>query len=452
MADFGVVGLSVMGGSLAKNLRDQGVYTAVYSVDQKEREAFRTEHVLVCDSLQEFTAALAKPRRILMMIYAGAVDNFLAEILPYLEEGDILIDGGNSNYHDTDRRIRLASEHKVQFVGMGVSGGEAGARRGPSLMIGCEEQVWERLSPILTKIAAKAEDGTVCCGRVGSGGAGHLTKTVHNGIEYAEMQVIGELCHIMRAGGLDAKTIGQRFALWNRGLLKGYLTEITTAVLSYEEEGKALVDSISDVTRQKNTGKWAALESIALNCPAPTIFEAVCARFVTEDLFRGHRETRYHHSPKILLRFIEGHLERAFLAAKVLLYVQGLELIQASSKENNWNIQLETALSLWKSGCIIRSALLNRLIEAVQEEGDLLSSQAIAKILEETLPSLRKTVAAAVEGGVPVPAMSSALAYFDGKTCSQLSGNVVQGLRDCFGAHGYERTDKEGSFHTQWLK
>ena len=245
MAEFGVVGLSVMGGSLAKNLRDHGIGTAVYSVDQAERDSFRTGGFTVCDTLEELAAALPRPRRILIMIYAGAVDSFLDSILPHLDPGDILIDGGNSNYHDTERRAILTGRHGVRFVGMGVSGGEEGARRGPSLMVGCDEDTWTKISPVLESIAARSADGTVCCGRVGSGGAGHLTKTVHNGIEYAEMQVIGELCHIMRIGGLTSKTISQRFSLWNRGLLQGYLTEITAAVLSYEEEGAPLVDRIS---------------------------------------------------------------------------------------------------------------------------------------------------------------------------------------------------------------
>ena len=323
MAEFGVVGLSVMGGSLAKNLRDHGVDTAVYSVDAAERDAFRGGSFAVADTLADFCAALSRPRRILMMIYAGAVDSFLGEILPYLEEGDILIDGGNSNYADTERRIALAAERGVRFVGMGVSGGEEGARHGPSLMVGCDEAAWAELSPILCKIAARAEDGTVCCGRVGSGGAGHLTKTVHNGIEYGEMQVIAELCHIMRIGGLPSQTIGQRFALWNRGLLQGYLTEIAAAVLSYEEDGQPLVDRISDVARQKNTGKWASQEALALGCPAPSLFEAVAARLLTEDSMRAHREALYAPARKIILRYIEGHMERAYLAAKTLLYVQG---------------------------------------------------------------------------------------------------------------------------------
>lgn len=451
MAEFGVVGLSVMGGSLAKNLRDHGVDTAVYSVDAAERDAFRGGSFAVADTLADFCAALSRPRRILMMIYAGAVDSFLGEILPYLEAGDILIDGGNSNYADTERRIALAAERGVRFVGMGVSGGEEGARHGPSLMVGCDEAAWAELSPILCKIAARAEDGTVCCGRVGSGGAGHLTKTVHNGIEYGEMQVIAELCHIMRIGGLPSQTIGQRFALWNRGLLQGYLTEIAAAVLSYEEDGQPLVDRISDVARQKNTGKWASQEALALGCPAPSLFEAVAARLLTEDSMRAQREALYAPARKIILRYIEGHMERAYLAAKTLLYVQGLELLRASSEQHGWGISLATALSLWKGGCIIRSALLPALIQAVEEGGDLLSAQPVREILAQSIPSLRKVVSAAAEGGAPVPAMGSALAYFDAQTCGKLPGNVIQGLRDCFGAHGYERIDREGSFHTKWL-
>ena len=451
MAEFGVVGLSVMGGSLAKNLRDHGVDTAVYSVDAAERDAFRGGSFAVADTLADFCAALSRPRRILMMIYAGAVDSFLG--------GNPALSGGRG-YSNRRRQLQLR-RYRAAYCPWRQSGASAlwawafpaerRARHGPSLMVGCDEAAWAELSPILCKIAARAEDGTVCCGRVGSGGAGHLTKTVHNGIEYGEMQVIAELCHIMRIGGLLSQTIGQRFALWNRGLLQGYLTEIAAAVLSYEEDGQPLVDRISDVARQKNTGKWASQEALALGCPAPSLFEAVAARLLTEDSMRAQREALYAPARKIILRYIEGHMERAYLAAKTLLYVQGLELLRASSEQHGWGISLATALSLWKGGCIIRSALLPALIQAVEEGGDLLSAQPVREILAQSIPSLRKVVSAAAEGGAPVPAMGSALAYFDAQTCGKLPGNVIQGLRDCFGAHGYERIDREGSFHTKWL-
>ncbi|HVP65414.1 MAG TPA: NADP-dependent phosphogluconate dehydrogenase, partial [candidate division Zixibacteria bacterium] len=412
--------------------------------------------------LKEFVAALERPRRILMMIKAGEpVDEMLSKLAPLLSPGDIVIDGGNSYFKDTQRREAQMRRYQVNFFGMGVSGGEEGARNGPSLMPGGARESWERMKPVLEAIAAKTDSGP-CVTYVGPDGAGHFVKMVHNGIEYGDMQLIAETYDIMRkALGMSAGEIADAFAEWNRGPLESYLIEITSQILTAidPETDRPLVDMILDQAGQKGTGKWTAQEALDLAVPIPTIAAAIDARVfssmkseriaaskvlpVPEQKFSGDRKARI------------AELAQALLAAKICSYAQGMSLIAAGSHEYHWDISMREMARIWKGGCIIRARLLNNIMQAFERRADLpnlLLDDAFAKVMRETQQGLRASVGFAQRFGIPVPAMSASLAYFDSYRSAELPQNLTQAQRDFFGAHTYVRSDRPqaGAVHTEW--
>ncbi len=465
--DFGMIGLAVMGQNLALNIERHGFPVSVYSWAKKEIEAMvrgsgKGKAILGCFSLEEFVASLKRPRKIMMMIRAGKpVDDVIAALIPLLERGDIIIDGGNSYFEDTIRRTRLIEEKGMFFIGTGVSGGEEGAFFGPSIMPGGSEKAWPEVKSVFQAIAARAEDGMPCCDWVGSDGAGHFIKMVHNGIEYGDMQMIAEAYALMRfALGLEPHHMVSVFNEWNTGELESYLIEITRDILAKkdEETGAPMVDVILDKAGQKGTGRWASLTALNLGVPAVTIAEAVFARAMSalkeERLegarllagpgtkFRGDRTT-----------FIEK-IRRALYASKITGYAQGFQILRAAADEYRWNFDYGKIALLWRGGCIIRAKFLNRIREAFDQKKDLpnlLLGEYFRSVMERNQADWRETVSMAVELGVPVPAFSSALAYYDGYRSAVLPAGLIQAQRDYFGAHTYERVDQPGkSFHTRW--
>jgi 6-phosphogluconate dehydrogenase len=469
-ADFGMIGLAVMGRNLALNIQDHGFSVAVWNLETPVMEAFVAENAgkpfVGTKTLAEFVAALEKPRRIMMMIKAGKpVDAVLEQLKPLLEKDDIVIDGGNTHFEETRRREEDLRKLGVSFVGMGVSGGEEGARRGPSLMPGGSEAGWKRLQPVLEGIAAKTDSGP-CVTHVGPDGAGHFVKMVHNGIEYGDMQLIAEAYDVLsRALGMSAPEIGAVFDRWNEGPLSSFLIELTGKVLKVKdpETGKPLVDLVLDKAGQKGTGKWTAEIALDLGISIPTITAAIDARVLS-----SMKEQRVAASTKIRgvtapaggaddKQALVAAVHDALLCAKICSYAQGLQLIEAGSRQYRWGINLKEIARIWKGGCIIRAKLLDDIMRAYERNptlANLLLDDQFESRVFAAQPAWRRAVALAQGFGIPVPAFSASLAYFDSYRTARLPQNITQAQRDAFGAHTYERLDRPGApaVHTEWLK
>lgn len=462
-ADLGVVGLGVMGRNLAANLADHGAAVAGYDLDPERRHAFAADvrGAVPCASPEEMLSVLKAPRVILMMVPAGAaVDDLVSALLPRLSAGDVLIDGGNSHYADTRRRTSAAMAAGMHFVGLGVSGGEEGARHGPALMAGGSPEGVERVAPLLRLIAARAADGEPCFARVGPDGAGHFVKMIHNGIEYADMQLIAEAYHLLRhLGGFSYERLAENFAAWNGGELASYLMEITADILRKvdAETGAPMLEVIRDAAGQKGTGHWATTAAMELGMPAPTIAEAVHARCLSA--LTGERERAAAAFPASPHGPAGGNLAAdvgdALLCGRIAVYAQGFAVMAAGSRQFGWDLDLAAVASVWRGGCIIRARLVDRILAALRRDPDLpnlLFDPDIAGLLASAEAGWRRTVGAATASALPVPAMASALAYWDGYRSSRLWANMIQAQRDYFGAHGYERTDRPGKVHTDWTK
>ncbi len=458
--DFGIIGLGTMGKSLLLNMTDHGIKVAGVGNDPVKLAAIKAEagesvfHGF--DNDAEFVKSIRKPRAILFLVPAGApVDQVIARLKPYLEPGDHVIDGGNSFYKDTDRRVRELEAEGLGFIGMGVSGGESGARHGPSMMPGGTQQHWDRIKPILEAVAAKFE-GEPCVALMGLGSAGHYVKTVHNGIEYGIMQLIAETYDFFKTGQeKDNAEISQIFGTWNQGDLQSFLVEITETVLAYKDPktGKSLVDLISDKAKSKGTGKWTSQDAMDLGLPVPTIDAAVNAREISG--YKPERELaeKIYSGTGVKPNLSQAELESALYAATLLAYAQGLALIKVASDEYGYQTDLQTVAKVWRAGCIIRSRSLEPIRAAFARKPDLanlLLDAEFAKTLEPHIAGLRSVVIESAKSGIPAPAYAASLAYFDSYRTGRLPANLIQAQRDLFGAHTYERLDESGSFHTQW--
>lgn len=461
-SDVGLIGLAVMGRNLALNMSDHGHAVAVYNRTRAVTDAFlaTTEAgrlpVVGCADLDQLVVCLRRPRKVIMMVKAGpAVDDQLRALLPLLEPGDIVVDAGNSHYADTVRRGQLAADSGIDYLGMGVSGGESGARNGPAIMVGGVKHAYHAIERYLRDVAATA-DGEACCGHVGADGAGHFVKMVHNGIEYADMQLIAEIHALMAAlGGLDHDQAADLFAQWNGGPLASYLIEITGDILGRTdpESGRPMIDIIDDAAAHKGTGVWTVNAALDLGVPVPTIAEAVFARSLSanQDVRDAVRQRLLH--PPSGGAVAPEVLEQALLAAKIVAYAQGFALLRVAGAAYDWALDLGQIARLWRGGCIIRAAVLNDMAAVFAAEPDLtslLASGRFAATVDEAAPALRETVAAAAGAGLPVPGLASTLAYLDGHRAKRLGTALIQAQRDYFGAHTYRRTDRSGVFHTDW--
>jgi 6-phosphogluconate dehydrogenase len=464
-AEIGLIGLGVMGANLALNIAEKGFAIAVYNRTWATAESFVAEagplapKIVACRTLAELAAAIRPPRPVIIMVKAGdAVDAQIAGLRDVLETNDIIIDAGNANYHDTVRRDAGLSGTGLSFIGMGVSGGEEGARHGPSIMAGGLEASYRRIENVLVAIAAKYKSEP-CCAWVGPGGAGHFVKTMHNGIEYADMQMIAEIYGLMRDGlGMTAPDMARVFAKWNTGKLESYLVEITAKVLATVDAatGKPLVDVIVDRAGQKGTGKWSVIEAQHLGIPATTLEAAVAARVLSslkDDRQRAGKNfaiARKKLKPTSRTAFIK-QLESALYAGKIAAYAQGFAVMEQASTEKGWDLPLGTIASIWRAGCIIRSQFLDLITSAfARNRGNLLMAGDFSRMMMENHAALRKTVSGAALAGLPVPALSAALGYFDAYRQARGTANLIQGQRDFFGAHGFERIGEDGSHHGQW--
>jgi 6-phosphogluconate dehydrogenase len=463
---IGVTGLAVMGANLARNIASRGVPVAVHNRTTAKTEQFMAEHggegeFTASESVEDFVNSLERPRRIIVMVKAGRpVDAVIEELSPLLDEGDIIIDAGNSHFPDTVRRTEECAANGIRFMGVGVSGGEEGALLGPSIMPGGDPEAYAEVEEIFTAISAKVDD-TPCCVHVGPGGAGHYVKMVHNGIEYADIQLIAEaydlLTHVV---GLDAPAIGKIFEEWNSGDLESFLIEITGKVLAKTDEktGKPLVDVIVDQAEQKGTGRWTSQDALDLGVPLTGITEAVFARTLSalRDERRAASTTLAGPSPaqKADEQLVDD-IRQALYASKVVAYAQGFAQMRAASIENDWDLKLGDMATIWRGGCIIRAQFLNRIRDAYAEHPDLdnlLMVPYFTEAVADAQDAWRRVVTVATEQGVAIPAFSSSLSYYDGYRRERGPANLIQGLRDYFGAHTYRRTDAEGSFHTRWAQ
>ena len=464
---IGVVGLAVMGRNLALNLAEKGFSVAVYNRSaDKTRDLLKDAEAAGMDmqggySLEEFCGLLEEPRRILLMVKAGqAVDDMIAALKPYLKQGDILIDGGNSFFKDTMRRSRELLAEGYRFIGTGVSGGEEGARHGPAIMPGGPEDAYRLVEPYLTAISAHV-GGDPCCTWIGTDGAGHFVKMVHNGIEYGDMQLIAEAYHILKnALGMSAAELYETFSKWNEGELDSYLIEITRNIFKETdaETGKPMVDVIVDAAGQKGTGKWTSQESLDLGVAAPTIAEAVFARAMSSARAERARAAQAFTGPSASFSgdraaLIEA-VRRALYASKICSYAQGFALMGAAAKEYGWKLDYSAIAMIFRGGCIIRAQFLHRIKAAYDKNPNLenlLLDDYFRAIVQEYQPAWRTAVIEAIKAGLAVPAFTSALAYFDGYRTASSPANLIQAQRDYFGAHTFERVDKEGWFHHQWF-
>ena len=465
-AEFGLTGLAVMGQNLARNVARHGIPIVVHN-----RTAARTSELLAQHgdegpirgawSAAELAGSLARPRRILIMVKAGpAVDAVIDELVPHLEPGDVLIDGGNSWFEDTRRRERDLAARGLRFLGTGISGGEEGALHGPSIMPGGSREGYAAVEQVLTAVAAKV-DGVPCCVYVGPDGAGHYVKMVHNGIEYADMQLIAEAYDLLGQGlGLPAAELAGVFAEWNQGDLESFLIETTAKVLAKVDEatGRPLVDVILDEAEQKGTGRWTVSSALELGVPVTGITEAVFARMLSARKADRVVASGVLHGPARKATTAAGDrlvadVRDALYASKVVAYAQGFEQLAAASEEYGWDVDPGAMATIWRGGCIIRARFLDRIREAYERDprlSNLLLAEYFTDAVASAQDAWRRVVATAVDLGVPVPAFSSSLAYYDGYRRERLPANLIQGLRDFFGAHTYRRTDREGTFHTRW--
>jgi 6-phosphogluconate dehydrogenase len=466
-ADFGLVGLAVMGENLVLNIESRGFTVAVYNrtvekVDQFVQGRAKGKKIVGVHTIPELVASLKKPRKIMLMVKAGKpVDDFIELILPHIEPGDIIIDGGNSHFPDSIRRTKYLESKGFQFIGTGVSGGEEGALRGPSIMPGGSPSAWPHVKPIFQSIAAKVSDGTPCCDWVGNDGAGHFVKMVHNGIEYGDMQLICEAYQIMsELLGMGADEIHETFKKWNTGDLDSYLVEITRDILAYKDtDGKPLVDKILDTAGQKGTGKWTSVTSLDLGIPLTLISEAVYARCLSAIKDERVVASKMLSGPKAKFsgdkHALLADLEKALYASKIVSYAQGFTLMRAAAAEFKWNLNYGGIALLWRGGCIIRSVFLGKIKEAFDINpalANLLLDPFFKEKIESSQDAWRRVIATAVLHGAWVPAFSTALNYFDGYRNARLPANLLQAQRDYFGAHQYERIDKPRGefFHTNW--
>ncbi|WP_394938299.1 NADP-dependent phosphogluconate dehydrogenase [Psychromicrobium sp. YIM B11713] len=463
-AQIGVTGLAVMGANLARNLARNGFTVALHN-----RSASRTDELLAkhgsegdfirTETLAELVAALEKPRRVLIMVKAGApVDSVVDQLVPLLEEGDIVIDAGNSHFADTRRREAALAQQGLHFVGIGVSGGEEGALNGPSIMPGGSYESYQALGPLLEKISAQV-DGQPCCAWIGTDGAGHFVKMVHNGIEYADMQVIGEAYDLLRSGaGLEPAEQAKVFTEWNKSELASFLIEITAEVLGHVDakSGKPFVDVVVDQAGQKGTGRWTVISALELGSPTSGIAESVFARALSSKAAQRVEAQTTLAGQEAQVSIPEGFVDdvrQALYASKLVSYAQGLDMLTGAAEEYGWDLKLDEIASLWRGGCIIRAELLKEITQAYaaeQKPANLLFAPAFAQAIAEALPAWRRVVSIAVQLGIPVPVFSASLAYYDGLRRKRLPAALTQGLRDLFGAHTYHRVDAEGTFHTLW--
>jgi len=467
--DIGLIGLAVMGQNLVLNMNDHGYKVAVFNrtvskVDDFLADEAKGTQVAGAHSIQEMCSLLKKPRRVMIMVKAGAVvDQTIEQVLPYLEKGDILIDGGNSLYTDSTRRTKDLAAKGILFIGTGVSGGEEGARFGPSIMPGGNKEAWPHVKDILQAIAAKVEDGTPCCDWVGEDGAGHYVKMVHNGIEYGDMQLIGEAYQLLKDGlGLTADELGEIFAEWNKGELDSFLIDISATIFAKkDEDGQPMVDKILDAAGQKGTGKWTAISALDLGQPVTLIGESVFARCLSAlkgermaaaKLLKGPRKRKVDAEGK--KQFIE-EVRRALYCSKMVSYAQGYMLLRAAEKDQGWNLNMGGVALMWRGGCIIRSAFLGDIKAAFDRDPKLqnvLLDKFFSTAINKYQPDWRKAIIYGVRIGVPLPAFTTALAFYDGYRTARLPANLLQAQRDFFGAHTYERIDKPRGefFHTNW--
>lgn len=460
--NIGILGLGVMGRSLALNFERNGYAVAGYDIHLKfDPSFFKDKNVKIFDSFKSLVAVLDKPRVILMMVPAGKpVDKAILSIKPFLEKGDILIDGGNSFFVDTERRIKKLKADGIRFIGMGVSGGEKGALMGPSLMPGGDASAWEQVKPLLESIAAKADDGTPCVAWMGNGGAGHYVKMVHNGIEYGDMQLIAEVYDLLHRGaGISNGALAEIFSDWNEYDLQSYLIEITSKILWRldEETGKPLVDLILDEAAQKGTGRWTSQNSLEIGSLVPTIYAAVemrlmsslkAERMVASKLLGEHTSKFSGDTEKLT-----NLAEKALYASKITSYAQGFALLRSASKEYGFGFNYADIARIWRAGCIIRASLLDDIAAAFEAEPELpnlLLNETFRKVIVESQSAWREVVKTAIDLGIPMMATSASLAYFDAYRSERLPANLIQAQRDFFGAHTYRRIDKDGTFHTKW--
>jgi 6-phosphogluconate dehydrogenase len=463
---IGVVGLAVMGSNLALNIESRGHAVSVYNRSREKTDELIKAHpdkkLVPAYTLEEFVGSLEKPRRILLMVKAGqGTDATIDSLRPLLEKGDILIDGGNTHFTDTIRRNQDLAKSGLHFIGTGVSGGEEGALKGPSIMPGGQKEAYDLVAPILTEIAANAPDGEPCVAYMGPDGAGHYVKMVHNGIEYGDMQLIAESYDVLkRVAGLSNKELGQVYVEWNKGELDSYLIEITSKIFSKkdDETGKELVDVILDRAAQKGTGKWTSQNALDLGAPLPLITEAVFARVLSslkEQRVEASKQLTGPKPPKFegdREAFVEA-VRRALFFSKIVSYAQGFAQLRAASEEYKWDLQYGQIAKIFRAGCIIRAGFLQKITDAYKTNADLhnlLLDPYFSEIATKYQAALRDVVVAAVKAGVPVPAFSSAVAYYDSYRSETLPANLVQAQRDFFGAHTFERVDKKGSFHADW--
>ncbi len=466
-ADIGLIGLAVMGENLVLNMERNGYTVAVYNRTVEKVDKFihgrgKGKKFIGAHSVKEFCASLQRPRKVMLLVKAGKpVDDFIEKLLPYLEKGDVIIDGGNTHFPDTNRRTKYVESKGLLYIGTGVSGGEEGALMGPSIMPGGSKAAWEHVKPIFQSIAAKVEDGSPCCEWVGKNGAGHFVKMVHNGIEYGDMQLITEAYQIMRVLlGMSAGEMQKIFAQWNEGELSSYLIEITGEILAFkDDDGKPMVDKILDTAGQKGTGKWTGIAALDQGVPLTLIGEAVFARCLSamkeervaaskilsgpEPSFKGDKK-----------QFLDDLME-ALYASKIVSYAQGYVLMRAAAEEYKWDLNYGGIALMWRGGCIIRSAFLGKIKEAYDKNpklNNLLLDPFFKEKIMKSQNAWRKVVSTAFEKGIPVPAFATALAYFDGYRSERLPANLLQAQRDYFGAHTYERIDKPRGefFHTNW--
>jgi 6-phosphogluconate dehydrogenase len=463
--EIGMVGLGVMGRNLLLNMADNGYSVAGYDVDMTKVEALRREaehrDIRGAESLAEFSSMLRSPRAVIMLVPAGPpVDNVIKDLLPHLAPGDLVIDGGNSHFKDTDLRTRALAEKGILYMGVGISGGEHGARHGPSIMPGGTPGAYERVRPVLEAVAAKA-DGEPCVTYLGAGSAGHYVKMVHNGIEYGLLELIAETYDLMKRGlGLSDNELHTVYQTWNRGELNGYLIEITADIFCQGDDqaiGKRLVDSILDEARQKGTGKWTSQDAMELQIPVPTIDMAVAMRDLST--FKTEREAA--------ARFLSGpapemltgrapflrQLQQALYAAMIITYAQGMAQLLRASQVYGYELNLEDVASIWRAGCIIRANLLTDIRAAYRAQPalpNLLVDPLLGRLVADHQEALREVVKRAIESGIPAPGLAVSLNYFDGYRSGWLPANLIQAQRDYFGAHTYERVDAKGVFHTQW--
>ena len=465
-ADIAVIGLAVMGQNLILNMNDHGVKVVAYNRTQTKVSDFiqgpaKDTEIKGAASLEDMVSLLASPKKIMLMVRAGdVVDQYIHQLVPLLSEGDVIIDGGNSDFMDTERRVKDLAQRGLHYIGMGVSGGEEGARHGPSIMPGGDAQAWPLVKNIFQRIAARTENGEICCDWVGAGGAGHFVKMVHNGIEYGDMQLISESYHFMKTAlNMDHQSMHETFSAWNKTELDSYLVEITANILAYEEEGKPLLEDILDVAGQKGTGKLTAMNALEAGVPLTLISESVYARYLS-----GLKESRQ--QAELLfdkqIAPLSGDrsewldaLRQSLLAAKVISYAQGFMLMKRISDERNWELNYGNVALMWRGGCIIRSAFLENIRDAFQSNPELAflgMDEYFKELLNKCTPAWRKILSKTFEIGLPMPCTASGLSFFDAFTTGNLPANLLQAQRDYFGAHTYERKDKpRGEFsHTDW--